>query len=430
MSPTLFLAAALIAQAPAATAADAELAAQVRTLLQQLDAPQRAARDEAERALLELGSPALPLLATLPASASAEVVSRVDRVRAALYRNRAAASLEASTVTLDAEDAPLGDVLAEFEKQTGNKLVDYRRQFGQQAGERRLTLRLDNQPFWKALDALAATAGMEVYHFSGGDGLALVDAPPEARHGVVEGRNVVYAGAFRLALRRLVATREVGEERPVDLQIDWEVAWEPRLKPLFFTLRDAAEQAVDDRGEPLAPQTNDFVVEIPPPAKASRIEASLRYKAPPRSVTTLREFGGSLEVLMPAEPLTFRFDRLAAGVAREQRAGAVSTAIEPRPQLGGEGVAVALRLRYDDAANALESHRGWFYKNACYLEAPDGTQTKPASVELARQAQNELTLNFSFEPTGDWRGQTLVYQTPADLVVLPIKFSFRDLPLP
>jgi len=64
------------------------------------------------------------------------------------------------------------------------------------------------------------------------------------------------------------------------------------------------------------------------------------------------------------------------------------------------------------------------------LEAADGVRTEPGSIELLRQSQNELTLNRIFAPEGDWRGQTLVYATPADIVVLPIAFAFRDLPLP
>ena len=35
---------------------------------------------------------------------------------------------------------------------------------------------------------------------------------------------------------------------------------------------------------------------------------------------------------------------------------------------------VFVRAQFDTAANAMESHRGWIYKNAAYLLDKDGTR--------------------------------------------------------
>ncbi|MBA4017191.1 MAG: hypothetical protein C0483_08465 [Pirellula sp.] len=428
LSP-LLIAVALVAQSPPAGTADAT-ADQIRALVRELDAPQRAARDDAERRLLELGRAALPHLANLPVGASAEVALRVNRVRATIYREQAASNRAGSRVTLDVKDAALQQVLEDLEKQTGNKLHDFRRQFGQQAGDVRVTLQLDDAPFWQAVDELCAATGLEIYHFAGHDGLALVAATAALPLDAGAKKPVVYAGAFRLEARRLVASRDASGAAPGELQIVWDTAWEPRLKPLFFTVCAARLSAVDDVGMKLAARNPELVVELPPQGKACRVEMSAAYNLPPeRKAQKLAELKGEIDVLLPAELHTFRFAELDRGDAREERAGAVSVTLE-RVRASDGTVAVPVRIKYDNAANALESHRAWFYKNPAYLESADGVRTEPGSIELLRQSQNELTLNLIFAPEGDWRGQTLVYGTPADIVVLPIEFAFRDLPLP
>ena len=37
---------------------------------------------------------------------------------------------------------------------------------------------------------------------------------------------------------------------------------------------------------------------------------------------------------------------------------------------------VSMRVRFDKAANALESHRGWIYNNECYLLDPKGQRNR------------------------------------------------------
>ncbi|MBL9081497.1 MAG: hypothetical protein JNK76_06810 [Planctomycetales bacterium] len=426
MFTTFFLSLAIVAQSPPA---GDDLPAQVRSLLRELDAPQKSTRDAAEIKLIELGPAALDALETLPVDASAELTLRVNRVRTELHRRRASTSLDGSRVTLDVTDAPLDEVLASIEKQAGNRLYDFRRQFGEQADPIRVTLKLDDELFWRAVDKLCAATGLKPYHFGGGDGLALVANSEASDTDVTKARPVVYAGAFRLEARRLVASREAASATPGELQVTWETAWEPRLRPLFFTVRAAKITASIDGLEDLEPLNPQLVLEVPPQGKAVRVEMLASYHAPRRSAKQLVEFKGAIEVLIPADIQKFRFAEVERGGTREERAGSVSVTLE-RPREADGVVALPVRIKYDNAANALESHRAWFYKNPAYLEDADGVKTEPGSIELLRQSSNELTLNLIFAPEKDWRGQTLVYGTPADIVILPIEFAFENLPLP
>lgn len=406
----------------------ADLGPQIRALVRDLDAAQKAVRDDAEKRLIELGTPALASLPEPRPNDSAESALRLNRVRLALLRLKAVHSLEASTVTLHVKEAPLAEVLAEVEKQTGNRLVDYRRQFGQQVDDVHVTLDLDNVPFWKVVDRLATAAGMVPYAFSGEDGLALISATAAAPTLDAGASHVHYAGAFRLKVSRLTLTREL-DAPTAQLEVQLEAAWEPRLKPLFVTVATANLRIIDDGGETLNPVNPKLVLEVPPQGRASQVDVTLAVAAPPRKAKQIKRLTGKFDVLLTAEMHTFRFKNLADHKREQQRAAAVVVVLEPTRMINSL-LEVPVRIRYENPLNALESHRAWFYKNPAYLESADGAKSTPGSTELARQADDELSLNLMFVDPGDLSTKTFVYQTPADIVSLPIEFEFTDLPLP
>jgi hypothetical protein len=410
-------------------AEDAPSEEAVAELVEEFGAPQKARREEAEKKLIALGPKVVDLLPKSGPDVTEEVASRLGRVRMALYRKRAEASVAASSVTLSVKDAPLDEVFKAITKQTGNQLVDFRDQFGQQPTPVKLTLDVAKQPFWKTIDELTAQSDLEVYHFSGTDELALVagaKGKPKPAAGATEA--VCYSEAFRIEAKRLIVSRSPTSAEPGELRVELEVAWEPRLKPLFLTSKMANVEALDDAGKPIEPGNRELSAEIPPQGKSCRAEIALAFQAPPRSAKSVKSLSGTLEVLVPAEMHPFRFTKLDEG-KREQKAAAVTVSIDA-PRANNDLLQIALTLKYENPANAMESHRAWFYKNPCYLEASDGTKSPPGTIELTRQSNDELTLNLLFAPDGDWKKQTLVYQTPADIVVQPIEYRFKELPLP
>lgn len=398
--------------------------ADVRSLLRELDAPQKSTRDAAEQKLIELGPAILELLPETRPGQSAELAMRVGRIRLELLKSRAAANLHGAQVKLSVKEKPLGEVLAEIERQTGNKLVDYRRQFGQQADEIPVSFDVD-LPFWEAIDRLNAVTGLEPYHFANESGLALIarTAAEPAREKFVR-----YADAFRVEAKKLSATRSLAADEAT-LVVEFEAAWEPRLRPLFVTVSSAKFTAVDSDDRPIAAANPAGVLEIPPQGRAAKVDVKLNLVAPPRSATTVKRLSGTFEVLIPAEMHAFKFENLGERERQEQRAAACTVALDSS-RVGNGRVEAVLRLRYDRPANALESHRAWFYKNPAFLVGPDDSKTPPGTIELVRQAEDELTLRLLFPAPDDVSRHVLLYQTPADLVALPVAFEFRDLPLP
>lgn len=398
--------------------------ADVRSLVRELDAAQKSARDAAEQKLIELGPAVLELLPESRPSHSAEMTLRLGRIRLALLKSRAADNLHGARVKLAAANKPLGEVLAEIERQTGNKLIDYRRQFGQQADEIPVTFEVD-LPFWEALDRLNAVVGLESYHFANENGLALIarTAAEPPRRAFVR-----YGDAFRIEAKKVSSARALADD-DTTLVVEFEAAWEPRLRPLFITVASAKFSAVDDAGRPVVAANPTGVVEIPPQGRASKVDVKLSLIAPPRSATVIKRLAGTFDVLIPAEMHAFKFENLGERERQEQRAAACTVALDSS-RVGNGRVEAVLRLRYDRPANALESHRAWFYKNPAFLVGPDDSKTPPGTIELVRQAEDELTLRLLFPAPDDVSRHVLLYQTPADLVALPVSFEFTDLPLP
>src|SRR5262249_51237674 len=144
------------------------------------------------------------LPALIEQAKSADVKHRLEQVQAQLQAQQTQDFAKARIVTLHGQ-MPLSAALAAIEKQTGNKLLDYRAQFGQEANDPTLKIDLENVPFWQALDRLLDQANLTLYSFAGKEGLAVVartsgEAPRKSR--------AAYAEAFRLEATKAIAERD------------------------------------------------------------------------------------------------------------------------------------------------------------------------------------------------------------------------------
>jgi hypothetical protein len=165
---------------------DSKIEVQIAALVEQLNADKAADREKAQKELIELGLKGGPnsgdaFLDNLPKpndQMPQEVQARLAHVASEVRSRMAKQAIEATHVTLDAKEAPLAEVLEAIEKQTGNHVTDYREKFGQEGGEKKVTVKVDNEPFWSAMDKVLDAAQMSPYAFSGEDMLALVDREP------------------------------------------------------------------------------------------------------------------------------------------------------------------------------------------------------------------------------------------------------------
>ncbi len=167
---------------------------------------------------------------------------------------------------------PLSKILAALAEQSGNKIVDYREQFGQPASDPALKVHFDKTPFWQALDQVLDQANLTVYPFGDEPGLNIVG------RGVgqtLRAQNAVYAGPFRFEPIRLDAQRDLRDPKASILRLTVEAAWEPRLKPISLVQRLADVEAVDDRSKPLKVESEEAEIEVPVEGLKSAVESDV-----------------------------------------------------------------------------------------------------------------------------------------------------------
>jgi hypothetical protein len=414
------------ADKPAAPAED--MAAQVKRLVHQLDAAELAEREAAEQQLVELGPPVLDLLPTATSRMSAEAKERLGRVRDKLERAEAEGVAQASLVTLTAENQLLSKVLSQIEEQTGNKVVDYREQRGQPGRDPNISVSLDKVPFWQALDTVLDEAGstIEPYAEDIADALAIIDR--SEMEVARRERPAAYAGPFRLEGASIESTVDFRNPAARTLNLELSLAWEPRLRPITIDQPLANLSAEDESGSPIAIAGEGQSVDSTILAGMHATEVQIPLVLPERSVERIASLKGKFTALLPGRIETFRFEDLKKSNQQRRRAGVAVTLESVRKN--NEVYEVRVRVRFDEASGALQSHLDWVSNNEAYLEGPDKDTIMPDGQEKYRETEDEFGMAYYFGLDGKLAGHTFVYKTPAVIVEVPVEYEIKDLPLP
>jgi hypothetical protein len=399
----------------------------VRQLIRELDAGQKSRREDAEKKLLALGAAALDYLPENTDRMSAEAGQRLDRVREKLEKSEAEGSLEPTTVTLSGE-MPLGEVLAAIEKQTGNKIVDLRSEFGQEAADPKLKVDFDKTAFWPALDKVLDQADLTIYPYaSEGGGLGLTSRGESRlpRHG-----QAVYSGAFRIEGTEFIARRDLRDPRSPILSLTLEAAWEPRLRPILIMQPMAAVQATADNGQEISVSAAGGDMQFPIDSEMKSVELPIQFQLPERNVRRIASLKGKLTAMLPGRVETFRFANLDKTKRVDRKRAGVTVALES-VRKNAAVWEVRVLMIFDKATGALESHlsTGWVTNNFAALEAPDKKIIPYAGLETTRETETEVGMAYYFD-VPSLKGHTFVYKTPTAIVSLPVEYELKDLDLP
>ncbi len=401
------------------TAHDA-LAKQVKHLVRQLDDETLAKRREAERALESLGADILSLLPKTTARTSAEVKVRLDRVREKLEKRAAAKSATASLVTLQGKMS-LTAALAALEKQTGNKVSQPRN------GDLKIEVDFNDTPYWEALDRILDQAGLSINAFGGQFQRLVLQARPDAagdRFGSAQ-----YVGLLRFEPIRIEATRSLRNPDVQGLRIALEISWEPRITPISLMQPIDKITAIDENGKQISFNSQRQTLEAGPASDTSAVELELPLALPARSVLKIASLKGELTALLPGRITSFEFDDLESG-RRSEQSHAGATVFFDSFRRNQALYEVRMRLRYDAAANALESHRGWVYSNEAYMLGPDGEKIENVGFEATYQDVNEVGFVYRFVLDEGAQGCRFIYKTPAAIIRTTAAFELHDIELP
>jgi hypothetical protein len=407
--------------------ADADLKAEVQRLVRGLDAPQLAQREAAEAELLRRGPAVLDSLPPLSDRTSAEVRQRLDRVRRKLQQQAADAVAAASTITLHGQAMPLSKVLAALQEQSGNAIVDYRRRFGQPATDPMLHVDFQRTAFWPAIDSVLDQARLTLYPFSEQRALSIIAVSNEKRYSRTD--RACYSGPFRFEPVAIIARRDLREADGRSLVLTIEIAWEPRLKIINLVQRMGDIHAVDERGETLPAADRDGQKEVPISGDVSAVKLDLPLRLPPRESQKVAQFRGKLLATIPGRIETFRFDKLAEAKNVEKRIAGATVTLE-QVRKSGETWEVHLKVRFDEAGDALASHRQWIFSNEAYLEDTAGKPIAHDTFETTAQSKNEVGVTYLFSARRPLDGLTFVYKTPGTIISGSFEYELKNIRLP
>jgi hypothetical protein len=366
----------------------------------------------------------------VPAAANSTAGAPANPAPAASTPVESPAENAAATVSLSGM-LTLQEVCTEIEKQTGNKVIDYRDHLRQKTTNPRFKLQIKNAPFWQAVDALLDSTHMTVYHYSGKDGLAIIDRTEDElpRRG-----RATYVGPLRLEVDRIVAERRPAMKQPGSLKLNLAVAWEPRLAPVMIEQPLTQIQAVDDQGQTLEFDGNEATLESAIEGGGTGVQLLFPFVPPPRSVTAIRSLKGTLNLSLPGKIETFEFDKLTDAAEPgakpvEQTKDAVTVYLD-QVRKNNDLWEVVTRIRFDTAGGSLEPHRNWILQNEACLQGPDHKQVENVGFHNSMQTNTELGIVYQFELPAGVEGYTFVYKTPTSIHILPVKYELKDLPLP
>ncbi len=331
--------------------------------------------------------------------------------------------------SLHEDNVPLSKALAELARQTGVRVEDQRGE-----GDPAIAVNLERVPFWQALDTIAGTAHAGVYLYPRGGRITLVNRPAGRPAPLVS-----HDGFFRCSLKKVMTARDL-ETGANTCTVLLEVAWEPGLLPLYLETRPQDLRILDAGGQPV-PVSAEGSSLAPVDGRISLV-SEVQLPALPRSAPRIGLMEGRLNVIAPSKMLTFTFDAL----DRLDKGGLDA----PERKQTQEGVAcrlgkivlakdrwtVQVLLDYPPVNRPLESYQSWVVNNELALESLDGKRRLVSTDYLLENATpHRAVLSYHFRDRdkqvrgrpADWR---LTYRTPASIVEWPVRFSFKNVPLP
>ena len=402
------------------SAAKVDLQAEVNRLVRQLDDNERAQREAAEKALVELGVGALNLLPPITPRTPAEVKERLGRVRKTLETTSAESIAQPSLVTL-AGEMTLTAALQAMEQQTGNRVTGYERRSG------KVKVAFDKTPYWQALDEVLDQANLNINEFGGEASALVLTARPENQ--ASRSATGIYSGVFRLEALRLESRRDLRNPAVNGMRFSLGVTWEPRVAPIGLRQQLSEITVLDDRGEQLSVAGNQGALNASAELGMSAVEFGIPLPLASRDAKRISSIKGRFTALVPGRVESFEFSDIGnARDVEQERAGVVVTFERLRKNV--DLYELRMALRFDDAANALESHRGWVYRNEAFLTDKEGKQLENVGFQATRQDTNEVGVAYLFDLPDGPEGCKFVYKTPALVLQLPVEYELKDIELP
>ncbi len=410
---------------------DSVLKDRVGQLVERLGSPKVETRDAAEKSLIDLGSRIVPLLPTKLDKATPDFVERLERIRSSIQAKDEQTNLGASKVTIQGKGIRLTEVLKALQTQSGNMITDLREANGEEVTNPAIDLDIQDKNFFEALDIVAEKAGVNYTPYTNDGSLGLTAGAMQPQPGMpaMARPMLVYSGPFRIQFKEIAIVKDfttgVGKATA-----QFEVIWEPRLRPMLLAIKNEDLKIVDDQGKPVLPQVADEANETGLKANNCAAEINLDLAAPERSAKLLSSLKVKGEVTVPSGMKSFKFPNLAAtNVVQKQ--GDISVTLESC-EVDEQTWKVAVYLAYPEGGPAFESYRQGLFNNRPWLQKADGSRFEHnGGMNEGGSGEGKMGFEYMFvDAPGKPSDYKFVYETPAKVVPIPLEFEFKDVPLP
>ena len=408
---------------------------EIDLLVKQLGDKETSTWEDAERQLIELAptdslKPCLDYLRQLPQPApemSDDLRGRLENIRTRVDAKLAERVIAPTRLSLITAGSELGPVFADIEQQTGNRLIDYREQFGETPEPLTWNFSLSDREFWPLVDKFLDATELDLYSSSGEEALAVV-----SRRGATSPRfgRACYVGPFRIEPLEVTSQRGLRQPNEQAVQVKLEIAWEPRLRPISLSQEVALLQATaaDDSTLAVDESNPNLGAEVSTGTHAAELIVPLEL--PPRSVTSIKSLRGTLKALVAGRVGEFRFTNLDQADNVEQTQGGLRIVLVTVRKNQGLWE-VHMRLEVNSEVPALDFQRGWAFQNQAFLENPAGEKIEHAGFETTMQNEHMVGLAYFFDlDTKNLKGYTWGYRTPVGIIEVPVEFELKDIPLP
>ncbi len=234
-------------------------------------------------------------------------------------------------------------------------------------------------------------------------------------------------GAFRFVPAAVTARTDLTTGRS-DTTLSIHVGWEPRFPVFRIDAQPKITAATDDLGNKLSVTS----ASVKSAVTGYHHTADVRINGLTRNAKALAVFEGEFQVTASPKMLAMEWTDLTTVPASKTIDGvkATITKILKRDTVWE----IAMTVDYPEDPPNFESFESWTNRNRIRIFAPDGKEVgQPENFELNTLGRViRAAYRYSFNQV-DWKnrsGWKVIYETPAPLREFPVRFQFKDIPLP
>ena len=388
--------------------------------VEQLGASTLQQRKSAENQLIATGPKVLKFLPPSDDGLSAEVIDRIKRVREQLIEHRTLQEAKDDIIQVRLSDvANLGEALEAISRDSG---IEF-----EHTADLTLPIRAVRAPlsFWHAVDLVLDEANLDINFYGGDQGTLLLIPRAPNRPSRVD--SAAYTGVYRLEPTMVSSRKSLNQPELSALNINIEIAWEPRLTPIGLTIpiKQLAGQLDDDAR--LQPQGSGHHIEIATNADLAFSEFFLPMQLPAGQPSKINSLSGAVRAMLPGKQKDFEMPLQEAGTPKKIDSMTVNV-----EEIRKNGPLHELRvsIQLEDADRSLESHRHWIFENNVYVRRADGSRADHLGYEVYRQSKSGVGIGYLFDLGDAVSSSTLMYRSPTVVMRNEVSFVIQDIELP